>query len=132
MSDVPTVRSGAPDFPHAAISQPACSHESLAEPLEVIRLSLASVDAARERFPGYRLTRLVGARLDLDEIDIGRLSDVLGIDMLRPITGPLRPFDFQLRQMIERYDLGAFFSDDGHAPYHMRSGRRVMIFIMTK
>jgi hypothetical protein len=37
-----------------------------------IRLSLASVEAARDRFPGYRLTRLVGARLDLDEVNIGQ------------------------------------------------------------
>lgn len=29
-----------------------------------------------------------------------------------------RPFDFHLRDVIARYDLGALIRDDGHAPYH--------------
>lgn len=93
-------------------------HQDLPEPLDVIRLSLASVDAARDRFPGYRLTRLVGARLDLDEVDIGHFSDILGVDLLRPVLGVLRPFDFHLREVIARYDLDTLFRDEGHAPYH--------------
>lgn len=118
MSDVHTVRSGALDSRRSVTSQPATKSGSIAEPLEVIRLSLESTHAARERFPAYRLTRLVGARLDLDEADMGRLSDVVGVDLLRPEPGVPRPFDDHLRQVIEHYDLGALFSDDGPAPYH--------------
>lgn len=118
MSDVRIIRSVALDARRAATSQPAGLHEGLAEPLEVIRLSLVSAEATRDRFPGYRLTRLVGARLDLDDVDIGRLSDVLGVDLLRPVAGVPRPFDYHLRQVIERYDLGALFRDDGYASYH--------------
>jgi len=92
--------------------------EILAEPLEVIRLSLDAVGAARERFPGYRLTRLVSTRLELDDADMAHLSRILGVDLLRPVAGALRPFDHHLRHMIDRYDLGALFSDDGYAPYH--------------
>lgn len=90
----------------------------LSEPLDVIRLSFASVDAARDRFPGYRLARLVAARPELDEDDIERLSDMLGIDLLQPMAGVARPFDRHLRDVITLYALGALFRDDGHAPYH--------------
>lgn len=90
----------------------------MAEPLQVIRLSIDSVGAARAQFPGYRLTRLVTARLKLDENDIDRLSEMLGADLLRPVEGVSRPFDHHLRHMIDFYELGALFRDDGHAPYH--------------
>ena len=93
-----------------------CGH--IAEPLQVIRLSIDSADAARRQYPGYRLTRLVGARLELDEKDIERLCDMLGLDLLRPVVGASRPFDHHLRHVIALYELGALFSDDGHAPYH--------------
>ena len=93
-----------------------CGH--IAEPLQVIRLSIDSVDAARRQFPGYRLTRLVGARLELDEKDIDRLSDMLGVDLLRPVAGASKPFDHHLRHVIALYELSALFRDDGHAPYH--------------
>ena len=115
MSDVPLVQAGALDNPPAEVSLRG-SHGDLAEPLEVIRLSLESIDAARARFPGYRLTRL--ARLELDEIDVGRLSSVFGIDLRRSAPDVSRPFDDHLRKMIDRYGLGALFRDDGHAPYH--------------
>jgi hypothetical protein len=118
MSDVRLVQGSALDSPPAEVSLPVGSHGDLAEPLEVIRLSLESIDAARVRFPGYRLTRLVAKRLELDEIDIGRLSSVFGIDLLLSAPDVSRPFDDHLRKTIDRYSLGALFSDDGHAPYH--------------
>ncbi|KSV81716.1 hypothetical protein N183_14485 [Sinorhizobium sp. Sb3] len=90
----------------------------IAEPLQVIRLSIDSVDAARRQFPGYRLTRLVGARLELDEKDIDRLCDMLGVDLQWPVAGASKPFDHHLRHVIALYELGAVFSDEGHAPYH--------------
>ena len=118
MSDGRFLRNGALGDQRAAISQAAGPHEGLPELLEVFRLSLASAEAAHDRFPGYRLTRLVGARLELDEVDIGRLAGVLGVDLLQPVSGVLRPFDFHLRDVIARYDLDAVFRDEGHAPYH--------------
>lgn len=118
MSGGRAFQSGVLGSQRVAISQPGGSHGDLAEPLEVIRLSLESADAARERFPNYRLTRLVEARLELDEIDVGQLSNILGVDLQRPTPGVLRPFDAHLRKVIDRYGLGALFGDDGHAPYH--------------
>ncbi|PZP54082.1 MAG: hypothetical protein DI595_01195 [Agrobacterium fabrum] len=90
----------------------------LPEALEVIKCALSSCEKARADFPGYRLTRLVGARIELDQSDMDRLSNIIGIDLLSPIEGVLRPFDHHLRQIIDRYGLEALFADDGHAPYH--------------
>ncbi|WP_318911059.1 hypothetical protein [Shinella zoogloeoides] len=118
MSDMDMFLKGTLREEQAANSQPTGPGGDLPEPLEVIQLSLASVEAARERFPGYRLTRLVAARLELDEADIARLSGILDVDLFRSIPDVKRPFDFHLRNVIARYDLGALFRDDGHAPYH--------------
>lgn len=74
MAGVNVFLKGMRDDEQAATSQPAGLGCDLPEPLEIIRLSLASVEAARSRFPGYRLTRLVAARLELDEADIDRSS----------------------------------------------------------
>lgn len=77
-----------------------------------------SADATRRQFPGYRLTRLVAARPELDEKDIEWFCDVLGADLLRPVAGASKPFDHYLRHVIALYDLRGLFRDDGHAPYH--------------
>jgi hypothetical protein len=58
-------------FQRPASPQPASLEEVAIEPFEVIRLALASTEAANQRFPGYRLARLIVARLDLDEADTG-------------------------------------------------------------
>jgi hypothetical protein len=44
--------------------------DHVAEPLAVIQFALQSHAEAKARFPGYRLSWLVGSRLDLDELDI--------------------------------------------------------------
>lgn len=64
MSDMNAFLKRVPGDEQIGFSRP---ESPLPEPLEVIRLSLASVDAAHERFPGYRLTRLVAARLELKQ-----------------------------------------------------------------
>jgi hypothetical protein len=71
-------------------------NERLSEPLLVISLALRSVAAAKEQFPDYRLTRLVSARLELDEPDVAQLPDLFGADVLRPARDALRPFDHHL------------------------------------
>lgn len=91
---------------------------ALPEPLDVIRLSLRSPQTARTRFAGYRLARLVGSRLELDEEDVALLPVVLATDVFLPASDGSRPFDVQLRATIRNYDLEALFSDDGPASYH--------------
>src|SRR5690348_13417450 len=104
--------------PQSGQPQPTRRNEDLPESLQLILLSLQSVEAAKERFPDYRLTRLVSARLELDERDVTRLTNILGVDPPCPDPGVLQPFNDHLRGLIARYHLKALFSDDGHAPYH--------------
>lgn len=123
MSEIRSIAGDALDPPD--IATPQSGHlqsversEELPEPLEVIRIALQSVEAAHERFPGYRLTRLVGARLELSEFDAARLSGILGADLLPPPQAGLHPFNDHLRYLIARYDLKSLFKDDGPAPHH--------------
>jgi hypothetical protein len=118
MSRVLSVAGDALDSQRPSRSQSAERSESLPKPLQIISLSLQSVETAKKRFPDYRLTRLVGARLELDELDVAQLPDVLAMDVLRQAPSVLRPFNDHLRHVIARHGLMALFSDDGHAPYH--------------
>ena len=123
MSDALFVTGDAPDLRRVAASksdhrQLAPRHECLPEPLQVIGLSLQSVEVAKERFPGYRFVQLVGTRPELDELDVARLADILGADLPCSVPGRLQPFNDHLRYLIAHYDLRALFKDDGRAPYH--------------
>jgi hypothetical protein len=118
MSEMRIVENGALNPQRSNEQQLAARRVSMSTPLVVIEEALASTDAARDRFPGYRLTRLIGDRLDLDEADIDCLSNIVGTDLLAAVSGVLRPFDHHLRLVIDRYRLGALVRDDGHAPYH--------------
>src|SRR5579863_2370870 len=55
---------------------------TLPEPLQVIKRALESTETAKQEFPDRRLSRLVTAPLDLDEADIARLPEILGMDVL--------------------------------------------------
>jgi len=92
--------------------------EGLPEPLQVIAIGLRSAQAARESFPGYRLTRLVTMRQQLDGSDMALLSDLLGEDLLRSISDAPRPFDEHLRKVIARCRLQQLFNDEGPGLYH--------------
>ena len=93
-------------------------HSDLAEPLALIELAVRSAEAARERFPDYRLTRLVASRLELNDADIGQLAVLLRTSAVRPSAGDPRPFDRQLRHVIQRYGLETLFSDSGPGTCH--------------
>lgn len=116
MTETISTTRGAPDLQHSP--SPASSDAPLAEPLQLIALALNNSAAAKERFPNYPLTRLLCARLELDEHDMIRLADIIGDQALRPTAGVPRPFNEHLRHIIVHYGFEALFSDDGHAPYH--------------
>lgn len=90
----------------------------LPEPLSLIELALHAPEAAKQRYPNYRLTRLVASRLELDDADMARLAAILGSALCVPGPGVLRPFDHHLRHVIFVYGLGALFSDNGPGAYH--------------
>lgn len=119
MSTLPSIAADA-HFPQQATSPivDRLQGRGFPEPLAVIWLSMQSTAAAKQRFPDYRLTKLVGARVELDEHDVAMLPEILGIDAAREASGVTRPFNYHLRHIITRYALEALFSDDGYAPYH--------------
>ena len=118
MADLFGDEKGALGDRRAVFVRAAASVETLAEPLEVILSSLIAPASASLRFPGYRLTRLVGARLDLDEADIRRLAARIGFDVSPAKGGAARAFDSHLRRMLQDHDLGLLFIDDQRAPHH--------------
>ncbi len=90
----------------------------LAEPLLLIELAVRSPDVAQERFPDYRLMRLVASRLELDDVDISQLAAILRTGAIQPSFNDPRPFDYQLHHVIHYYGLESLFSDDGPGTYH--------------
>lgn len=96
---------------------PGNEHD-LSDALALVELALQCPEAAKDRFPGFRLTRVVGARLDLDERDIERFAELLGIGAALDRDDVPRPFDRHLRSVIASYRLGTLFLDDGPGPHH--------------
>lgn len=90
----------------------------LPEPLAVIELALRSPGAAKEHFPDYRLTRLVGSRLDLDDADVAQLGIIVGVEFGQRPGDLTRPFDRHLRQVIASYGLETLFTNNGPGIYH--------------
>jgi hypothetical protein len=73
---------------------------------------------AKERLPNYRLTRLVAARVGMDEAEVKSLADLTGDPVSEPFWHPSKAFEGQLRETIGRYGLAPLFRDDGPGPYH--------------
>jgi hypothetical protein len=94
------------------------SAAGLPESLSLVALALKSGEAAKIRYPNYRLTRLVADRLDMDETDIANLSAILGTDLVGDADPMRRPFDLLLRRTITKYALGILFYDDGLGVHH--------------
>lgn len=87
-------------------------------PLAVLKLSLLEPVKARTDFPDYRLTRLVTARLDMEDGDIAALTVLTGCVLPQPPVSIAREFELQLRTVIERYGLSSLFQDDGPGRFH--------------
>lgn len=83
----------------------------------LLSLSPSDVNRAKERFPDYRLTRLVLARFDMDDAEASVFVDMTGAAAPATILGGA-PFNDHLRTSIERFDLTALFCDDGPGRYH--------------
>jgi hypothetical protein len=90
----------------------------LTEPLTLIELAVRSPEAARERFPDYRLTKLVASRLEMNDADMAKIAAILETDAVHPSFGDPRPFDRQLRHVIRYHGLESLFVDDGPGTYH--------------
>jgi hypothetical protein len=82
-------------------------------------LSLTSSDrrGAKERFPDYRLTRLVLARFDMNDAEASVFVDLTGASAPERVLGGT-PFNDHLRASIERFALTALFREEGSGRYH--------------
>jgi hypothetical protein len=82
-------------------------------------LALAAVDSdrAKERFPAYRLTQLVLARLDMTDSETTVFADFTDATPGPHFFG-LKPFYDHLRASIERLALAPLFTSDGPGKYH--------------
>jgi hypothetical protein len=90
----------------------------LTEPLTLIELAVRSPEVARERFPNYRLTKMVASRLEMNDADIAKIAAILQTGEVHPSFGDPRPFDHQLRHVIFCHGLESLFVDDGPGTYH--------------
>ncbi len=88
---------------------------------DVVRtlLSLASSDpvGAKERFPDYRLTRLVLDRFDMDDAEASVFIDLTGATAPAHVLGGT-PFNDHLRTSIDHLALTNLFCDDGPGRHH--------------
>jgi hypothetical protein len=82
-------------------------------------LSLASSDPskAKERFPDYRLTRLVLTRFDMDDAEASVFIDLTEATAPETVLGGA-PFNDHLRTSIDRFALTDLFCDDGPGRHH--------------
>jgi hypothetical protein len=84
----------------------------------LLSLALADPERAKERFPAYRLTRLVAARFDMDDAEARIFADLANpLDTERLLQGAA-PFNDCLRDAIERFGLTPLFCDDGPGRHH--------------
>lgn len=116
MTNASSIAGEAPGFRPGVL--PESGESPLSESLQLITLALNDGEAAKKHFPDYQLTRLVVARLDLDERDLMQFSSLIGDKKLRPAVDVPRPFNDHLRSVIVRYGLDALFSGDGSGLYH--------------
>jgi hypothetical protein len=94
---------------------PGCAGDDAVRTL----LSLASSDlaGAEERFPGYRLTRLVLTRFDMDDVEASVFIDLTEATPPDTVLGGT-PFNDHLRTSIDRFALTDLFCDDGPGRHH--------------
>jgi hypothetical protein len=84
----------------------------------LLSLALADPERAKERFPAYRLTRLVTARFDMDDTEARIFADLARPLATVRLLHDTAPFNDHLRDAIERFGLTSLFCDNGPGPHH--------------
>jgi hypothetical protein len=83
----------------------------------LLSLALSDPSKARDRFPDYRLTRLVLTRFDMDDVEASVFIDLTEATAPETVLGGT-PFNDHLRTSIDRFALTDLFCDDGRGRYH--------------
>lgn len=78
-------------------------------PVAVTGYAVVAPVFARGRFPDYTFINLIHTRPSMDEQDATALAALCGVDVAPPFWGNPEPFAAHLWDVIDRYDLGAFF-----------------------
>jgi hypothetical protein len=86
--------------------------------LRLLALSAFDSSRAKERFPEYRLTQLVLARLDMTDSEATVFADFTDAMPWGPNFFGLAPFYDHLRASIERFALAPLFASDGPGRHH--------------
>jgi hypothetical protein len=86
--------------------------------LPLLALSAFDSGRAKERFPEYRLTQLVLARLDMTDSEATVFADFTDAMPWGPNFFGLAPFYDHLRASIERFALAPLFASDGPGRHH--------------
>jgi hypothetical protein len=84
----------------------------------LLALALTDPSQAKARFPDFRLTRLVTARLDMDDEEATLFSDLANTIASQPLSYDPAQFDEHLRAVIGRIGLTPLFRDDGPGRHH--------------
>jgi hypothetical protein len=85
---------------------------------KLLSLALADPEHAKERFPAYRLTRLVTARFDMDDTEACIFANLARPLATVRLLHDTAPFNDHLRDAIERFGLTSLFCDNGPGRYH--------------
>jgi hypothetical protein len=83
----------------------------------LLSLALSDPRKARDRFPDYRLTRLVLTRLDMDDVEASVFIDLTEATAPETVLGGA-PFNDHLRTSIDRFALTDLFCHDGPGRHH--------------
>jgi hypothetical protein len=83
----------------------------------LLSLALSDPRKARDRFPDYRLTRLVLTRFDMDDVEASVFIDLTEATAPETVLGGT-PFNDHLRTSIDRFALTDLFCDEGPGRHH--------------
>ena len=79
------------------------------KPVAVAGYTLVSPTFARGRFPKWSFLNMIQKRPSMDETEACALAAICGADVTPPFWGNPRPFGEHLWNVIDHYELGAFF-----------------------
>ena len=84
----------------------------------LLSLALADPERAKERFPAYRLSQLVTARFDMDDVEATIFANLARPPATARLLHDPAPFNDHLRDAIERFGLTSLFCDNGPGRHH--------------
>ncbi|SHI12469.1 hypothetical protein [Pollutimonas bauzanensis] len=91
-----------------------CSVRHDQVPVAITGYTLVSPAFARGRFPECSFIDMIEKRSSMDDRDACALAAICGVDVMPPFWGNPRPFGEHVWNIIDLYELGAFFERVNH------------------